>query len=122
MTAVEPSAVSEGHKVSEVCDPWFRPLPRPQTFAEGQRLIYGWLAAAAGMFCGLMAVVMIALLMWGGWSAEQERTIVVIFGWTLGGYIAAMCAVIIGLLVGGPVGRFKGSAGRDGVSLEAEHK
>lgn len=31
-----------------------------------------------------------------------------------------MSAVIIGLLVGGPVGRFKGSAGRDGVSLEAE--
>jgi hypothetical protein len=28
--------------------------------------------------------------------------------------------VIVGLLVGGPVGRFKGSAGRDGVSLEAE--
>lgn len=27
---------------------------------------------------------------------------------------------MIGLLVGGPVGRFKGSAGRDGVSLEAE--
>jgi hypothetical protein len=38
----------------------------------------------------------------------------------LGGFIAAMSAVIIGLLVGGPVGRFKGSAGRDGVSLEAE--
>jgi len=28
--------------------------------------------------------------------------------------------VMIGLLVGGPVGRFKGSAGRDGVSVEAE--
>jgi len=40
-----------------------------------------------------------------------------------GGFIAAMSAVIVGLLVGGPVGRFKGSAGRDGVSLEAErHK
>ena len=39
------------------------PLPNPQTFAEGQRLIYGWLAAAAGMFCGAMAVAMIALLM-----------------------------------------------------------
>jgi hypothetical protein len=50
----------------------------------------------------------------------QERTIVIIFGGTLGGFIAAMSAVIIGLLVGGPVGRFKGSAGREGVSLEAE--
>jgi hypothetical protein len=27
-------------------------LPPPQTFAEGQRLIYGLLAALAGMFCG----------------------------------------------------------------------
>ena len=78
------------------------------------------MAAAAGMFCGLAAIGMIALLMWGGWSEAEEHTIVIIFGCTLGGFIAAMSAVIIGLLVGGPVGRFKGSAGRDGVSLEAE--
>jgi hypothetical protein len=95
-------------------------LPPPATFAEGQRLIYGWLAAAAGMFCGLMAIALIALLMWGGWSSGEEHSIVVIFGFTLGGFVAAMAAVMIGLLVGGPVGRFKGSAGRDGVSLEAE--
>ena len=97
-------------------------FPPPGSFAEGQRLIYGWLAAAAGMFCGACAVAMVCLLMWGGWSRDQEHTIVVIFGCALGGFIAAMSAVIIGLLVGGPVGRFKGSAGRDGVSLEAEHK
>ena len=95
------------------------PFPPPTTFAEGQRLIYGWLAGAAGVFCGLAAIAMIALLMWGGWSREQEHSIVIIFGFALGGFIAAMSAVIIGLLVGGPVGRFKGSAGRDGVSLEA---
>jgi hypothetical protein len=96
------------------------PFPPPVTFAEGQRQIYGWLAAGAGMFCGLAAVAMIALLVWGGWSPDEEHTIVVILGGALGGFIAAMSAVIIGLLVGGPVGRFKGSAGRDGVSLEAE--
>ncbi len=97
-------------------------FPPPTTFAEGQRLIYGWLAAAAGIFCGICAVAMICLLMWGGWSKAEEHSIVVIFGLTLGGFIAAMSAVIIGLLVGGPVGRFKGSAGREGVSLEAEHR
>lgn len=97
-------------------------FPPPTTFAEGQRLIYGWLAAAAGMFCGLCAVAMVCLLMWGGWSRDVEHTIVVIFGCALGGFIAAMSAVIVGLLVGGPVGRFKGSAGRDGVSLEAEDR
>ena len=95
-------------------------FPRPLTFAEGQRLIYGWLAGAAGMFCGAAAVAMICLLMWGGWSTAEEHSIVLIFGCALGGFIAAMSAVIVGLLVGGPVGRFKGSASRDGISLEAE--
>ncbi|MFL5115780.1 MAG: hypothetical protein ACJ8DG_09095 [Microvirga sp.] len=94
--------------------------PPPGTFAEGQRLIYGLLAAAAGMFCGACAVGMIALLMWGGWSAAEEHSIVVIFGWSLGGFIAAMVAVIVGLLAGGPVGRFKVAASRDGASVEAE--
>ena len=93
-------------------------LPPPGTFAEGQRLIYGLLAAAAGMFCGLAAVAMIAMLMWGGWSPREEHSIVVIFGWSLGGFIAAMVAVIVGLLAGGPVGRFKLSAGREGASVE----
>ena len=97
-----------------------KPLPPPTSFAEGQRLIYGWLAAAAGMFCGAAAVALVAMLMWGGWSAGEEHSIVVILGGALGGFIACMAAVMIGLLVGGPVGRFKGSAGRDGVQLEAD--
>jgi hypothetical protein len=99
-----------------------RPLiiPSPQTFAEGQRLIYGWLAAAAGIFCGTCSVLVVCLLMWGDWSPAEEHSIVVIFGGALGGFIIAMTSVIIGLLVGGPVGRFKGSASRDGVSLEAD--
>ena len=97
-------------------------LPPPGTFAEGQRLVYGLLAAAAGMFCGLAAIAMIALLMWGGWSAAEEHSIVIIFGWSLGGFIAAMVAVIVGLLAGGPVGRFKLSAGREGASVEAAHQ
>jgi hypothetical protein len=95
-------------------------LPPPGTFAEGQRYIYGLLAAAAGMFCGACAVATIALLMWGRWSAAEEHTIVTIFGWSLGGFIAAMVAVIVGLLAGGPVGRFKVAANRDGASIEAE--
>jgi hypothetical protein len=94
-------------------------LPPPGTFAEGQRLVYGLLAAAAGMFCGACAAAMIALLMWGGWSAAEEHSIVVIFGWSLGGFIAAMTAVIVGLLAGGPVGRFKVAATRSGATIEA---
>jgi hypothetical protein len=93
--------------------------PPPGTVAEGQRHGYGLLAAAAGMFCGACAVAMVALLMWGGWSGAEEHSIVVIFGWSLGGFIAAMVAVIVGLLAGGPVGRFKLAASRDGASIEA---
>lgn len=95
-------------------------LPPPGTFAEGQRYIYGLLAAAAGMFCGACAVAMVSLLMWGGWSPAEEHSIVVIFGWSLGGFIAAMLAVIVGLLAGGPVGRLKIAATRDGASVEAD--
>ena len=51
-----------------------RQLPPPGTFAEGQRYIYGLLASAAGMFCGAASGVMIALLMWGGWSRSEEHT------------------------------------------------
>jgi hypothetical protein len=95
-------------------------VPPPQSFAEGQRYIYGLLAAAAGIFCGLAAIAMIALLMWGPWSAAESHAIVAIFGWSLGGFIGAMVIVIVGLLAGGPVGRFKVSASRDGASVEAE--
>ena len=95
-------------------------LPPPASFAEGQRLVYGLLAAGGGMFCGACALAMVALLMWGGWSPREEHSIVLIFGWSLGGFIVAMVAVIVGLLAGGPVGRFKVSASRDGASLEAD--
>lgn len=97
-----------------------RRLPPASTFAEGQRYVYGLLAAAAGMFCGLAAIALIALLMWGGWSVSEERAIVAIFGWSLGGFIGAMIVVIVGLLAGGPVGRFKVSANRDGACVEAD--
>lgn len=98
----------------------FNMLPPPTNFAEGQRKLFGLLVAAAGMFCGGMAIAMIALLMWGGWSKNEEHTIVMIFGWTLGGFVTSMLAVIIGLLVGGPVGRFKAGVGKDGATFEAE--
>jgi hypothetical protein len=115
--------MTKSHKVEEMEDPPFSPglrLPPALTFAEGQRYIYGLLAATAGVFCGLAAVAMVALLMWGGWSVAEEHHIVVIFGWSLGGFILAMIVVIVGLLAGGPVGRFKVAAGRDGASVETE--
>ena len=96
------------------------PLPPPTSFAEGQRLVYGWLVAAAGMFCGATALGILAVLVWGGWPVTLYGQIITILGCALGGFIAAMCFVIVGLLVGGPVGRFKGSVTRDGATVEAE--
>jgi Na+/proline symporter len=96
------------------------PIPPATTFAEGQRYIYGLLASAAGMFCGAASGVMVALLMWGGWSPAEEHSIVKIFGWSLGGFIVAMIVVIVGLLAGGPVGRVKLSASRAGAEIEAD--
>ena len=126
-----------------------RPLPPPASFAEGQRYIYGLLASAAGMFCGAASGVMVALLMWGGWSAAEEHTIVTIFRTVERGLEqldaasgphhtgchlqrverdradharqpTGTTAVIVGLLAGGPVGRFKVAASRDGASIEAD--
>ena len=97
-----------------------RQLPPPNTFPEGQRYIYGLLASAAGIFCGAAAVLMVALLMWGGWNPAEDHSIVTIFGWCLGAFIAAMLVVIVGLLAGGPVGRFKVTASRDGAAIEAD--
>ena len=106
-----PFSLIEGNKMK---------LPKPTTFAEGQRYIYGLLASAGGMFCGAAAGFMVALLMWGGWSPAQEHRVVTIFGWSLGGFIFAMIAVIVGLLAGGPVGRFKVAASKDGATIEAD--
>jgi hypothetical protein len=72
------------------------------------------------MFCGAAAGFMVALLMWGGWNPSEQHTIIIIFGWSLGGFIAAMIVVIVGLLAGGPVGRVKFTASRDGAALEAD--
>jgi len=49
----------------------------------------------------------------------RAATIVTIFAWSLGAFIAAMIVVTVGLLAGGPVGRFKVTASRDGASVEA---
>lgn len=95
-------------------------LPPPGTFAEGQRLVYGLLAAAAGIFCGTCSLATIALLMWGGWTWQEQHHVIAILGWALGGFIVAMVTVIVGLLAGGPVGRLRLTATREGASLEAD--
>lgn len=93
-------------------------LPPPGTFAEGQRAVALWLMAAAGVFAGIMVCAIIALLVWGGWAPANERLILYIIAGALGGFVVSMIAVILALAVGGPVGRFKMDAGRQGVGFD----
>jgi hypothetical protein len=78
------------------------------------------LASAAGVFCGLFALGVVLILWLGGWAASTDGQRITVFGMVLVGLLSAMMAVIVGLLIGGPVGRLKGSVGRDGAEFEAE--
>ena len=60
------------------------------------------------------------LLQIGGAVALTASVAVSLGGCSLGGFILAMVVVIVGLLAGGPVGRFKVEATREGASFEAE--
>src|SRR4051812_25647777 len=93
-------------------------IPPPTSFAEGQRAIALWLMAAAGVFAGIMIVAIIALLTWGGWSVDNEHTIILIIGGALAGFAFSMIAVILALAVCGPVGRFHADASRSGVGFD----
>lgn len=94
-------------------------LPPPRTFPEGQRQLAILLASGAGFFCGLCLVGLTLILWLGGWTPDTQAQRITVFGIAMVGIISGMMAVIVGLLIGGPVGRLKASAGRDGASLEA---
>lgn len=95
-------------------------LPKPSSFPEGQRALYGWLIAAAGVFCGLAFAGLIMLLWLGGWSQATEGQRIAAIAMLGAGFPTGMLSVIIALAVGGPVGRFKLSAQPQGVEVEAE--
>lgn len=95
-------------------------LPGPTTWAEGQRGVMSWLMAAAGMFCGLCAVLVVLLLWLGGWAVETEGQRLTIIATALIGFLSGMIAVVLALAVGGPVGRFKAGLSKEGGSMELE--
>lgn len=95
-------------------------LPKPTTFAEGQRALYGWLMAAAGVFCGLGFAGVILLLWLGGWSQASESQRITAIALMGAGFPLGMISVIVALAVGGPVGRIKAAVSREGGSIEAE--
>lgn len=97
-----------------------RRLPPPTSFAEGQRALFGALMAAGGVFYGLAAMGVVLILWLGGWDkATQPQRITAITLIAIG-FIAGSIATTIALAIGGPVGKFKGSIGKEGGSFEAE--
>jgi hypothetical protein len=95
-------------------------LPPPITFEDGQRKVYGILMAVAGVAYGIAALGGVALVMWGHWPADLARLRLLIVGGALLGAIIGSIAVTLALAVGGPVGRFKVKASKDGAELSAE--
>lgn len=94
-------------------------LPPPTTFAEGQRKLYGIAAACAGICFALAVLVGGWIVVFGDWGAGLVKAQLYI----LAGLLAAGCLnttiVLIGLLVGGPVGRINVKASKESVELDA---
>lgn len=97
-------------------------LPPPQTFADGQRRLYGLLMAVAGVCFGLAALAAAGVIIWGDWPESLARTRLLIVGGALGLACAGSIIVTIALAVGGPVGRLKSRIDRQGVEVEAERE
>lgn len=96
-------------------------LPPPATFPEGQRALFGCLSSLAGMAAFVFAVWVTRYFMTHSWDGEVlQGKVIDNLGWALLAALAVMSFVTIGLLVGGPVGRFKGGVGKDGANFEVE--
>lgn len=94
-------------------------LPPPTTFAEGMRLLFALAALVAGISFGIGAIALVSVLVWGGWPPALYGQIVSILGIVAIGALALIGITQIGILLGGPVGRFKVSVDKTGVSGEA---
>lgn len=93
---------------------------QPQTFAERLRGLMSLALFGAGLVCTAMAIGEVLIIWRGGWPNGTAAQRIAIIGWALLGAMAGMGAVIISLAIGGPVGRYRASASKDGISFEAE--
>jgi len=96
-------------------------LPPPTNFTEGLRLVFSLAAMLAGLAFGLGLIALVIVLVWGGWPENLFGQIIEILGAVAIGSVILIGITQVGMLLGGPVGRIKGSAGKGGVTLEAEN-
>lgn len=94
-------------------------LPPPTTFSEGMRLLFAVAVLIAGVAFGIGAIAIVAVLVWGGWGSNHYGQIISIIGWVAIGALALIGITQIGILLGGPVGRFKVAVDKTGASAEA---
>lgn len=97
-------------------------VPPPTTFAEGQRKLYGIAAASAGVCFGLAVLLGGYFVLFGTWTPAQETARLRIIAGLLFAGCLNTTVVIVGLLLGGPVGKFGGkvSAGQNSAEINAE--
>lgn len=92
---------------------------KPTTFNEGQRAVFGCLFACGTMVISAAAAGLVAIFVWGGWPEDFYGPIIDNLGWALILLIGIVGMGMAFLAVGGPVGRAKAKAGRDGFDFEA---
>lgn len=95
--------------------------PPPQTFNEGERKYFGRWVIGAGICYGIAALAAASLIAWGNWPPELAKLRLIALWTAMAGATLGSIAVTIALAVGGPVGRFKVAASKDGASIEASN-
>ena len=99
----------------------FKKLPQPTTFAEGQRKLFGLLMIASGLWAGFMNIALTVFFCVLAFLFPDHRlTILYVLAGALLAANVAQTIVMVSLALGGPVGRFKVTANKDGASLEAD--
>lgn len=95
-------------------------LPPPTNFAEGQRARFGLLMVLFGIWSGVLSLAMTVFFGWLAFKlpAHQVTILYVLAGALAANQLGTMI-VMVSMAVGGPVGRFRVSANKDGASLEA---
>lgn len=96
-------------------------MPKPSNFNEGLRWLFAISGIAFGIAVGVSLVILVGIFVWGNWPAQFYGQILTILGWIAIGALSLLAITQIGQLLGGPVGRFKGSVSlKDGVSFDAD--
>ena len=93
---------------------------RPTTYAEGRATFYGNALVGAGIATGLAALLIVAILTWGGWPSAHFGAIIAILGKALTGAGAVMVLVIVFLGLGGPVRKLRAALGKASIETEGD--